>query len=134
MLTPVGPPVQSTVEHGNSSPSPSEVSRPMPPTQPANPGGMPAVHAARMNLLPNYLASRINALNDDLRAKGVDVIDLGMGNPVDPVAPNVVERLKEALNDPAHHRYAPAGGIRPLKDAIARHYERHFNVALNPDR
>jgi alanine-synthesizing transaminase len=106
----------------------------MPPSQPANPAGMPAVNAARMNLLPNYLASRINALNDGLRAKGVDVIDLGMGNPVDPVAPNVVERLKEALNDPASHRYAPASGIRPLKEAIARHYERHFDVSLNPDR
>ena len=94
--------------------------------------GMPPVASARMGLLPPYLASRINANNDALRAKGADLIDLGMGNPVDPVAPNVVEKLKEALDDPSCHRYAPATGIRPLKDAFARHYDRHFNVALDP--
>ena len=94
--------------------------------------GMPAVSSARMGLLPDYLASRINAFNDGLRAKGVDIIDLGMGNPVDPVAPNVVAKLKEALDDPSCHRYAPATGIQPLKDAFARHYARHFNVELDP--
>lgn len=95
--------------------------------------GMPSVNSPRMRLLPDYLASRINAHNDALRARGIDVIDMGMGNPVDPVAPNVVEKLKEALNDPACHRYAPATGIKPLKEAFARHYARHFNVALNPE-
>lgn len=94
--------------------------------------GMPAVASARMGLLPDYLATRINSFNDSLRAKGMDIIDLGMGNPVDAVAPNVVERLKEALNDPTCHRYAPTTGIQPLKDAFARHYQRHFNVELNP--
>ena len=94
--------------------------------------GMPPVASARMGLLPPYLASRINANNDALRARGIDIIDLGMGNPVDPVAENVVEKLKEALDDPSCHRYAPATGIRPLKDAFARHYDSHFNVALDP--
>src|SRR5205807_502725 len=112
MLTTVAQPVESNVD---LRVVPSH--NPSPRTTATTPGltGMPAVNAARMNLLPNYLASRINALNDGLRAKGVDVIDLGMGNPVDPVAPNVIERLKEALGDPANHRYAPASGIRPLK-------------------
>src|SRR5437763_1576927 len=62
--------------------------------------GMPPVNSSRMGLLPPHLASRINAFNESLRAKGMDVIDLGMGNPVDPVAENVVEKLKDALNDP----------------------------------
>ncbi|HLX62811.1 MAG TPA: aminotransferase class I/II-fold pyridoxal phosphate-dependent enzyme [Planctomycetota bacterium] len=96
--------------------------------------GMPSVNSPRMALLPPYLASRINAFNDGLRAKGMDVIDLGMGNPIDPIAENVVEKLKEAVDDPASHRYAPATGIRPIKEALARHYERHFNVMLNPER
>src|ERR1043165_1679516 len=96
--------------------------------------GMPPVASPRMNLLPPYLASRINAFNDSLRARGMDIIDLGMGNPVDPVAENVVERLKEALDDPQCHRYAPATGIRPLKEAFSRHYQRHFGVDLHPER
>lgn len=94
--------------------------------------GMPDIEHGRLSLLPAYLASRINAQNDALRARGVDVIDLGMGNPVDPVAQNVIDALKQTLNDPANHRYAPATGIRPLKDAFCRHYARQYNVALDP--
>jgi alanine-synthesizing transaminase len=96
--------------------------------------GMPSLEDGRLSLLPNYLASRINAQNDALRARGVDVIDLGMGNPVDPVAQNVIDALKVALDDPNNHRYAPATGIRPLKDAFARHYARQYGVQLDPAR
>lgn len=96
--------------------------------------GMPTVNSQRMGLLPPYLASRINANNDALRARGIDIIDLGMGNPSDPVAQNVVDKLKEALDDPSCHRYAPATGILSLKQAFARHYEKHFNVGLTPDK
>lgn len=95
---------------------------------------MPSLEDGRLTLLPDYLASRINAQNDALRARDVDVIDLGMGNPVDPVAQNVIDSLKVALDDPKNHRYAPATGIRPLKDAFARHYARQFNVQLDPAR
>jgi len=96
--------------------------------------GMPGLEDGRLALLPNYLASRINAQNDALRARGVDVIDLGMGNPVDAVAKNVTDALKVALDDPNNHRYAPATGIRALKDAFVRHYARQFNVQLDPVR
>ncbi|MCY3019253.1 MAG: aminotransferase class I/II-fold pyridoxal phosphate-dependent enzyme [Planctomycetota bacterium] len=95
---------------------------------------MPSLESERLRLLPMYLASRINAHNDALRAHGVDVIDLGMGNPVDPVAPNVLAALKTALDEPANHRYAAATGIKPLKEAFARHYARHYNVSLDPNR
>jgi len=100
----------------------------------SSPQGMPSLESEHLRLMPVYLASRINNHNDALRARGVDVIDLGMGNPVDPVSPNVVAALKEALNDPANHRYAPATGIKPLKEAFARHYARHFKVTLDPAR
>ena len=94
--------------------------------------GMPPVETARMSLLPPYLATRIGSFNETLRAKGVDVIDLGMGNPVDPVADNVISALKDSLNTVSNHRYSPASGIKPLKEAFARHYERHYNVSLSP--
>lgn len=95
---------------------------------------MPVIECGRMSLLPPYLATRVNAVNDRLRARGVDVIDLGMGNPVDPVAPNVIAAVKEALDNQANHRYAPASGIKPLKEAFARHYARHFKVELNAEK
>jgi len=94
--------------------------------------GMPGLDGGRLCMLPDYLASRINAQNEALRARGVDVIDLGMGNPVDPVAQNVIDALKAALDNPANHRYAPATGIHELKEAFARHYARTFSVPLDP--
>ena len=95
--------------------------------------GMPPIDGGRLRLLPPYLASAINAQNAQLRANGVDVIDLGMGNPVDAVPANAIATLKEALDKPENHRYSPATGIKPLKDAFARHYARHYNVQLAPD-
>src|SRR5688572_29228223 len=88
--------------------------------------GMPPL-TGRLSLLPRYLATRVAAHNESLRARGVDVIDLGMGNPVDPVAPNVVEALKKSLNEPKNHRYSSTVGIKPLREAFARHYARHYN-------
>jgi len=96
--------------------------------------GMPPLGNGRLSLLPTYLASKINAQNDALRQRGVDVIDLGMGNPVDAVAENVVATLKDALGDVNNHRYSAANGIKPLRDAFARHYQRQFNVALDPNK
>lgn len=96
--------------------------------------GMPPIDGGRLSLLPPYLASRINALNASLRAKGVDVIDLGMGNPVDAVADNIIDALKSALGKIENHRYSAATGIKPLREAFARHYARHYNVQLDADR
>lgn len=96
------------------------------------PPGFPPVDAHRMSYLPPYLIGRINMLNDELRAKGVDVIDLGMGNPVDPVQPEVIETMKASLADAKNHRYSQAKGILPLKEAFSRHYQRHYNVELDP--
>lgn len=96
------------------------------------PPGFPPVDAHRMSYLPPYLIGRINMLNDELRAKGVDVIDLGMGNPVDPVQPEVIETMKTSLADVKNHRYSQAKGILPLKEAFSRHYQRHYNVELDP--
>ncbi len=96
--------------------------------------GMPPIDGGRLRLLPPYLASAINALNADLRSRGVDVIDLGMGNPVDAVAGNVVAALKEAADKPENHRYGPATGIKPLREAFSRHYARHYNVSLDADK
>ena len=96
------------------------------------PPGFPPVDTHRMSLLPPYLIGKINAFNDELRAKGVDVIDLGMGNPVDPVQPEVIEALKDSLAEVKNHRYSQAKGILPLKEAYARHYQRHYQVELDP--
>ncbi|MCW8128796.1 MAG: aminotransferase class I/II-fold pyridoxal phosphate-dependent enzyme [Planctomycetota bacterium] len=100
----------------------------------AVPAGFPRPEALRMGLLPPYLLGRINAHNDELRAKGVDVIDLGMGNPVDPVQPEVVQTMIDSLKEVKNHRYSQAKGILPLKQAFSRHYQRHYHVDLDPNK
>ncbi|GMV82910.1 MAG: aminotransferase [Planctomycetota bacterium] len=103
------------------------------PNQPTGlPNGFPDPNARRMSLLPPYLLGRINAYNDELRAQGVDVIDLGMGNPVDPIQAEVLETMRASLGEVPNHRYSQAKGILPLKQAFARHYARHFKVELDP--
>src|SRR5581483_9144386 len=49
------------------------------------------------------------------------------------VPENVIETLKSALGKTENHRYAPATGIKPLKEAFARHYARHYDVQLPPE-
>lgn len=98
------------------------------------PAGFPKPDAPRMGLLPPYLLGRVNAFNDQLRARGVDVIDLGMGNPVDPVQDEVLDEMRAALHDVKNHRYSQAKGILPLREAFARHYARYFGVTLDPEK
>ena len=67
------------------------------------------------------------------RAKGEDILDLGMGNPDSPTPPHIVEKLVETVNDPRTHRYSASKGIPGLRRAIAGYYERRFNVTIDPE-
>jgi alanine-synthesizing transaminase len=96
--------------------------------------GFPSPASHRMAQLPPYILAKLNDLNAELRAKGVDVIDFGMGNPIDPVMPEVISEMKESLDDVANHRYCYPRGIEPLRKAFAGHYQRHFHVHLDPEK
>ncbi|MBI4003745.1 MAG: LL-diaminopimelate aminotransferase [Candidatus Omnitrophica bacterium] len=88
--------------------------------------------AERVKQLPPYLFVEIDKAKRNLQAAGKDVIDLGVGDPDLPTPPHILERLKAAADDPANHRYSFTEGIRELREAIARWYERRFGVALDP--
>ena len=87
--------------------------------------------ADRMDHLPPYLFGMINKIKMEKRWKGEDVIDLGMGNPVDPAPQQVTEKLCNVAMDPKTHRYPAAGGMKNLKREIALYYERNYGVDLN---
>jgi len=89
--------------------------------------------AQRIQRLPPYLFGRLNALKLAKRQKGVDIIDLGMGNPLDPAPDIVVEKLCEAAADPRNHRYSASKGIPNLRKEMAIEYQSQFNVDLDPD-
>jgi LL-diaminopimelate aminotransferase len=88
--------------------------------------------AGRLNRLPPYLFVEINRRIAELRAKGKDVIDFGIGDPDLPTPSHIIERLCQAAHDPANHRYPETEGLPEVRRAIAEWYERRFGVALNP--
>jgi len=89
--------------------------------------------AQRMSQLPPYLFGMINKSKMEKRRRGDDVIDLGMGNPIDPAPTTVSEKLSEVAQDPKTHRYPAADGLRSLRREIAVRYRQDYGVELDSD-
>jgi alanine-synthesizing transaminase len=89
--------------------------------------------ANRMSQLPPYLFGMINKMKMEKRWQGDDVIDLGMGNPVDPTPDAVTRKLCEVASDPKTHRYPVAAGMKNLRREIAITYEKDYGIVLDPD-
>ena len=87
----------------------------------------------RVNALPPYVFTTIDALKIQARHAGEDVVDLGFGNPDIPSPPIAVEKLCEAAHNPRNHRYSASRGIPKLRAAICDLYTRRFGVELDPD-
>jgi alanine-synthesizing transaminase len=87
----------------------------------------------RIKRLPPYVFAEVNRLKADARARGADIIDLGMGNPDMPTPQHIVDKLIETVAKPRTHRYSASKGIPGLRKAQAAYYERRFGVKLNPD-
>jgi alanine-synthesizing transaminase len=89
--------------------------------------------ADRVKRLPPYLFGKINELKYRKRRAGVDVIDLGMGNPTDLPEPLVIDKLCEAARDERNHRYSSSNGLFNLRREVALRYARRHGVELNPE-
>jgi len=89
--------------------------------------------SSRIQRLPPYLFGRINKMKYDKRVAGIDIIDLGMGNPTDPTPECVVDKLKEAAIDPRNHRYSVSNGIAGLRREVAMKYKKRYGVDLDPE-
>jgi len=87
----------------------------------------------RIQRLPPYLFGRINALRDSKRRHGIDIIDLGMGNPNDPTPQPIVDKLCESVQDPRNHRYSVSRGLYNLRRDVARKYSEKWGVQLDPE-
>lgn len=89
--------------------------------------------SSRISRLPPYLFGRINKMKYDKRVAGIDIIDLGMGNPTDPTPESVVKKLAEASRDPRNHRYSVSNGVAGLRKEVAKKYHDKFGVELDPE-
>ncbi|MCO6052008.1 LL-diaminopimelate aminotransferase [Mesorhizobium sp. RP14(2022)] len=88
----------------------------------------------KVRRLPPYVFEQVNRLKAAARARGADIIDLGMGNPDLPTPKGIVDKLVETVRDPRTHRYSSSRGIPGLRRAQANYYARRFGVKLDPDR
>jgi alanine-synthesizing transaminase len=86
-----------------------------------------------MRRLPPYVFAQVNALKMELRRKGEDIIDLGMGNPDVPTPQHIVDKLLEAAQKPHNYRYSASRGITKLREAIVGWYKRRYDVDLDPE-
>ncbi|MDC1280891.1 LL-diaminopimelate aminotransferase [bacterium] len=87
----------------------------------------------RIKRLPPYVFAEVNRLKAELRAKGKDIIDFGMGNPDMPTPKHIREKLIETIEKPGTGRYSTSRGIPGLRKAQAKYYRRRFDVDLDPE-
>lgn len=87
----------------------------------------------RIKRLPPYLFGRLNALKTQKRQQNIDVIDLGMGNPLDGAPQIVIDKLCEAVRDKRNHRYSAVKGVFNLRRELAKNYKRKWDVELDPE-
>lgn len=90
--------------------------------------------AQRVQQLPPYLFKEIDEQKAAVRKQGVDIIDLGVGDPDMPTPSHIIEALNRAARDPANHRYPSYSGMVGFNEAVARWYKRRFDVDLDPHR
>ena len=87
----------------------------------------------RMERLPPYMFKVVDKLKIDLRHEGVDIVDLGMGNPDIPTPKHIVDKLIEAAQKPQNYRYSASAGITKLRRAISDWYKRRWDVDIDPE-
>src|SRR4030042_4144519 len=90
--------------------------------------------AERLQTLPPYLFAELDRRKSALRAKGVELIDLGGGDPDLPTPQRIVKRMQEEVLNSRSHRYPSHEGVREFREAVSLWYERRFGVVLDPDQ
>lgn len=90
--------------------------------------------AKRLEKIPPYLFAEIDRKRDELVAKGVDIINMGVGDPDRPTPDHIVQAMHSAIDDPTTHNYPPYQGTKDFREAVVQWMERRFGVTgLNPN-
>ena len=89
--------------------------------------------ASRIESFPVYLFDALDAAKAEQEAKGVDVINLSVGDPDRPTPKYIIDAMKQAVDDPANHHYPSFKGLPAFRQAVAHWYEQNRNVKLDPE-
>lgn len=90
--------------------------------------------AQRMDLIPPYLFAELDKKKADAISKGVDVINMGIGDPDMPTPNHIIESMKTAVENPETHNYPPYEGTKSFRNAVAQFYAKRFGVELDADK
>jgi len=88
----------------------------------------------RIQKLPPYVFAVINEMKAKARAAGLDIVDMGMGNPDGATPRPIVSELVEAARNPRNHRYSLSKGIPRLREEIVKRYQRNYCVTLDAEK
>ncbi len=91
------------------------------------------MYADRIKHLPPYLFAAIDKAKQEARGRGVDVIDLSVGDPDMPTPSHIVQALNQAARDPINHQYPSYSGKLSFRTAVADWYKKTFGVSLDPE-
>ena len=89
--------------------------------------------AKRLGAIPPYKFAELQKQVADKRAAGIDVINLGIGDPDYPTFPHVVEAMQAAVADPSTHSYPSNRGREEFRASLGDFYRRRFAVEIDPD-
>lgn len=90
--------------------------------------------AKRMESIPPYLFARLDKKKEEAKKRGIDLINLSIGDPDLPTPDHIVQRMIKAVSDPKNHRYPSYEGSREFREAVAEWYRVRFGVELDPER
>jgi len=89
--------------------------------------------AERLGKLPPYLFAKLDKMKAEAKKKGMDIINLGVGDPDMPTPPHIIEALKKASEKPENHQYPSYEGMPSFRRSVAAWYKKRFDVDLDPE-
>ncbi len=90
-------------------------------------------YSKRLSMLPPYLFDTLDKMKEEARARGRDVINLGIGDTDLPTPTRIIDRMKEAVERVETHHYPPYSGIREFREAIADWCARRYGYRPEVD-
>jgi LL-diaminopimelate aminotransferase len=90
--------------------------------------------AKRIQNVPPYIFAEIDKKRGEILSKGVQIVDLGIGDPDFPTPKRILKVFHKAVNDPKTHNYPPYEGTKEFRSAVAKWYKKRFDVDLDPEK
>jgi LL-diaminopimelate aminotransferase len=89
--------------------------------------------ARRIKTLPPYLFAALDRMKQEAIARGVDIINLGIGDPDLPTPAPIVDRMRQEVGNPKHHQYPAYEGMPAFRQAVSDWYKRRFDVSVDAE-